>query len=241
MSGYHRGSQLCQNPQARILVFRTGDPDSPYILKAYEQLSIEETDQLIKTVLRLTKSSVLLPVLLIAIQVAYKSPANYTVELIFEDAGETDLQELASKEELPEMRIGIEDYQLSHINPLYTNPDEVLYVEVVEGSARVMSLPVVIKRYHCGRRNVNVPLQEALTQMKVEGAFTVQLINVSIGKSARNLFQVDLIMEMLEGDLGADIQRRAKSDNFYTEPQLLHILECVAEALLFAKLRVSTT
>lgn len=55
-----------------------------------------------------------------------------------------------------------------------------------------------------------------------------------------DFLEVGLVLERLEGDLEADITSRIAKNAPYKEAELRHILECVAEALLYAKIRVRT-
>ena len=59
--------------------------------------------------------------------------------------------------------------------------------------------------------------------------------------STGGFLEVGLVMERLEGDLAVDVSSRAVLHKPYTEAELRHILECMSEALLYAKLRVRTS
>lgn len=45
-------------------------------------------------------------------------------------------------------------------------------------------------------------------------------------------------MKKLKGDLEADAKHRATMNTPYIETELMHILKCIVEALMYAKLRV---
>ena len=67
---------------------------------------------------------------------------------------------------------------------------------------------MAVKLYHYGFCNLNGPIQEALLRMKVDSAYTCRLLDISICKSSKDLFEVGLVMERLEGDLAVDIRSR---------------------------------
>lgn len=125
--------------------------------------------------------------------------------------------------------------------PLYTNKDTSVKMEVLTARLGVLATPVVIKTYHCGFCNINDFIREALLQVRLTSDYTCQLLDFSICKGSEQLFEVRLIMERLEEDLEADIKRRESQKITYTEAELKRILECMAEALMFGKLRVRST
>lgn len=111
-------------------------------------------------------------------------------------------------------------------------------MEVLEASHSLLSFHTVVKLYHCGFSNINSCIQEALLQIKLASAYTCKLLDIFIRKGSKNLFQVGLVMEKLEGDLEADMKYRVQMGNPYTEGELRCILKCIAEALVYAKLKV---
>lgn len=90
-----------------------------------------------------------------------------------------------------------------------------------------------------GCSHLNKIIKEALIQVRLASAYTCHLLDVSIRKS-NHLFEVALMMERLEGDLEADIRHRILQNIPYSEDEWRYILKCMAEALLYAKLKVNS-
>lgn len=163
---------------------------------------------------------------------------EYAIELVFDTARQEDLQENKHITQ----QVWLEKYELASTVPIYQNKDNYMQVEVLEASVQGLALPAVMKLYYCrGFSYLNKILQEALLQVRLASAYTCKLLNVYICRGSIHMFEVRLIMERLKGDLEADIKYRAQKDNHYSEVELRNILECVTEAMVYAKLRVSST
>jgi len=220
-----------------------GDPAVPTtpaearIVKVYESDSIEEVDSLVKQAIR----SICLSGCLQAIQIA-RVLKKYEVKFVFDNPGRRNIEEFDKENFILQQRLGPEDYQGTINERLYTNKDVMPRVKVLAASVGVISLPAVIKRYYCAYpSSVNKCLKEVLLQTRLASFYTCRLLDFSIRRGEKCLVEVELVMERLQGDLKADIQQRIQENNPYTETELIRILECMAEALFFAKLRVRTT
>lgn len=159
---------------------------------------------------------------------------------MFETSQEVNSQEFQRKI-IVNRRVKAEECKSASEVPLYTNKDNIVEVEVLETTFGVLAFPSVIKLYHCGFFNIDHIIQEALLQIRVASRYSCKLFDLSIRKGSKSLFEVRLVMERLEGDLLADIRRCTVLNTTYTETELMNILECVTEALMFAKLRVCST
>jgi len=208
------------------------------VVKTYESNSIEEVNSLVKQTIR----SICLSGRLLAIRIVQgKGKKRYEVKCVFDNVGRRTIEEFDKEVLIAQQGIGLEDYRIAPNELLYVNREGRLQVEVLVASVGVIAMPVVIKRYYCdGLFSVNDSLQETLLQIRLSSAYTCMLLDFSI-RRGEGCWLVELVMERLQGDLKKDIHNRVSGNNPYTEIELRRILECMAEALLFAKLRVRTT
>lgn len=202
--------------------------------------SLQEAESLIKaTIWRTSDSSERLLNIKVASSLSVRG--EYRVEMVFESLRQVASQEKASKN--TSQPVWLEEYEQASTDLLYQTPKgKLLPVEILEASAKDLALPAVMKLYYCSSSSyMNKVIQEALLQVRVSSAYTCKLLNLYISRGSIHLFEVKLMMEKLEGDLEVDIKHRAQKNNHYSEGELRYILKCVAEALLYAKLRVRVT
>lgn len=219
-------------------IFQVWQAGNTHILKSYERSILVEVDALLKSAIGLIRAGSGLPSPLLTLQV-FRSQKGYQVELVFEDLAGKEPEDFAKAGLLPEFVSGLDEYTLGQTQPLYQNPNNVSNVKVIEATLGLPARLVVIKLYHCGYYNINLPIQEALLQRIAASTYVCKLLDVSLSKSSESLFQVGLVLERLDGDLQADVKRRLALQVPYTETELLNILGCVSDALLYAKLRVN--
>ena len=215
-------------------------PADARVVKVYESNSIEEVSSLVKQAFH----SICFSGRLLAIHIVQgkSGQKKYEVICVFDNPERRNFEEFDKENLIAQQRIGLEDYPAAPNKPLYERRDDLIQVEVLAASVGVITLPAVIKRFYCkGLFYVNECIQEALVQTRLSSAYTCKLLDFSIRLGERCWLEVELVMERLQGNLEEDIKHRVKEKNLYTETELLRILECVAEALLFAKLRVRTT
>lgn len=239
MYGFQRGDRLWNSPQAPYQIFKGQNTRKDLLLKAYDHLSLEEVDSLLKSAIRMHRSSGRVAGPLLAVQVGRcRAAQGYDVEWVFANTRGRDIQEFATDSVLSGLKVGLEEYELVQKPPIYENKANIVKVEIVEATIGLPPRPVVIKLYHSDFANIERILQEALLQVKAASAFTCRLLDISIRRGFIDFLEVGLVMERLEGDLEADVTYRKGKNKPYTEGEMRGILECVAEALLYAKLRV---
>lgn len=197
--------------------------------------SLEEVEVLVKSAIWSSCS----PGRLIAINVNRGKSTGYEVKWKFETLGEENDEEVVNCS-IEQREIGVENYKSEKTKPIYQNLSNLVPVEVLEASHTYISFPTVIKLYHCEFSNISNVIQETIMQVRLASAYSCKLLDIFIRKGSKRLLEVGLVMEKLEGNLETDIELRVLQDNTYTELELRHILECIAEALLYAKLRVSS-
>lgn len=197
------------------------------VTQAVTLSSLEEVEKLVKSAIW---SGITLG-RIVAVEVALSRLGEYRMEWVFETLREPNQLEVSH------LQSKFVECTLASTQPLYRSHGTVVQVEVLEALFGFLAAPAVIKLYHCGFANVNSVIQEALIQVRLTSAYTCKLIDMFIRTGSKDKLEVGLVMERLEEDLEMDVRRR-KQDNYFTENELRHILECVAEALLFAKLRV---
>jgi len=175
---------------------------------------------------------------LIAAQ-AFKPPNRpYEVILEFEKLAESEFPPLAEMERVPRM---FEEELVLAASPIFTKSksDNYVQMEVYKARTNILNQPVIVKRYHVtpspSRSSspslFNTVLQEAVMQRRLDSYHICRLLSFTYRGS-----QACLVMESLEQDLEKDIQFRAQRKTPYTEPELVTIFSCVAEALLYAKM-----
>lgn len=165
---------------------------------------------------------------------------KYIVKLMFETLGQVSPLETEEKDKV--QQVWLEEYESTPATyPLYQNSERIMAVKVQKASVQGLALPAVMKLYYCrGCSDLNDVIREAFLQVRVASVYTCRLLNLYIGRGSRCLFEVRLMMERLDGDFERDIMHRAHG-NHYSEAELIDILHCVTEALLYAKLRVILT
>lgn len=143
---------------------------------------------------------------------------------------------------ITQRRMEFAEYTVAPTKPLHQNRDRILQVEVKEASHALLPFPAVVKLYHCqDYSNLKTVIQEAFVQVTLSSAYTCKLLDLSIREGSKSLIEVGLVMERMERDLQADINHRTLEQNPYIYVELKHILKCVVEALMYAKLRVNYT
>lgn len=211
-------------------------PEGGRVTQVIKVKSLHEVESRIKAAIWKASGSSEYP-LEIKVAPSLFTTREYTMELVFGATKHVASQKIENKSIA--QRMWLEEFESVSTVPFYQTPkDNLLPVEVLEASVQSLSLPAVIKLYHCkGFPNVNKVIQEALLQARVSSAYACKLLNLYISRDSMELLEVRLMMERLEGDLKADIEHRAQQDNHYSEGELKYILKCVAEA----KLRVKST
>ena len=71
----------------------------------------------------------------------------------------------------------------------------------------------------------------------MESLHVCRLLDFALRPGSRNEYEVGLVLEALQGDLGADLKNRSVLSKSYSESELLQILDNVSDALVFAKLQ----
>lgn len=176
------------------------------VVQVFKVNSIEEVEDRVKS--EIWRSSCI-PGRLVAIQIARGSSgeSKYRVEWVLETSQAISLQAFDRKVTLYG-RVKAEESLSAFTAPIYANNDSIVQVEVFEAKFEVPAVTAVIKVYHCGFANINYLIQEALLQMRLASTYTCELFDLYIRKSSKNLFEVGLVMERLEGDLAVsnDVQ-----------------------------------
>jgi len=174
-------------------------PVDALVVKAYEKDSIEEVSSLIKQTIR----SVCLSRCLQAIQIA-RVKKKYEVKCVFENPGRMNLEEFENL--IAPQIFGLDDSQATPNKRLYENRAGYIQVEVYAASIGVIPRPVVVKRYYCiDISSVNKCIQEVLLQTRLSSAYTCRLLDFSLRLCERCLLEVELVMEILQGDLEGDL------------------------------------
>lgn len=204
------------------------------VVQTYEESSLQALEALVKSAIRIERTGIRFPGRLVDIQFAYKAE-RYRVYCTFESPRDQHLHDVLDGNLIAEMSVKHEDYQIATKEPLSKCKGSIMKVEVLEASISAFEIPMVIKLYHCGFINLNVPVLEALAQIRATSTYACKLIDIFIRAGTKNLLEVGLVMEKLINDLGADIENKARLRTPYTEEKLRQILENVADALFFMK------
>lgn len=229
MSGYDLGIQ----PN----ILRPDTNDTAMCTQTYEVCSYEEIEGIVKAAIWRRCNSF---DQLSSIQIKEMMP-GYKIELTYTSLREVSLQAFGKDNLTINRRIEYGDYRIASTSPLHQKEDLSLQAEVRDVTHSPLPLSAIMKLYHCDLSSLNMVIQEALIQATLSSAYTRKLLDFSIRKGSNHSFEVGLVMERLEGDLESDITRRSQLDNRFTEAELMRILECMTEALLYAKIRVNST
>lgn len=236
MYGDHQGALLWDEAQAHALVHLKENSMVPLLLKAYDEVSHEELEGLARCALCLIKNGFRLPGPLIALQISSRSSKKVKLEWVFANPGKRHPQGYTKETVLSDLHVRFDDNHLAIAELLYTS-GRLPQTEVFEANIGVPARPAIIKRSHSGYLNFSIPIREALLQTRVRSKHVCKLLDINIHRGSKALFEVDLVMERME----AEALRRQMQNAAYTEIELRSILDCVADALLFAKLRVRIT
>lgn len=236
---YRDHQEALDEPQDHSCADKKENSDVPLILKAYE-VSLQELEVFVKSALDLIRSGINLPGPLISMTVDIRSVGKYLLEWTFVNPGKRLPQDFTRDTVLSNLRVRLGGKNSSEPKPLCTQ-DNVVKTEVLETTIGMPPRAAIIKRYQCGPSNFSIPIKEALLQERVRSKHTCRLLDINICRGSSALFQVELVMEKLERDLAADIQSRKNANSPYTGGELWLILDCIADALFFAKMRVRTT
>lgn len=204
------------------------------IEQTYLLSSLEETNSFLKTVFFPVKTANSLPGLLVSVQLSPQHSQNFQVKLVTEPLDNSEVRRIDTSAIASGLNA---DFHLGKC--LYTSQSSIVKVEVFEAKTGLSERSVVVKRYHCGPKNLNAVLEEALLQRNVESLHVCRLLDITLSKGSSTLYEVSLALERLEGDLESSLRERKASRTLYTEQELCKILENVSDALFFAQLQVS--
>jgi len=120
---------------------------------------------------------------------------------------------------------------------LYQDLKKLSQIEMYQAKTGFLGRQIAVKLYHTSLSNLNYPIHEASLQTQVESLHVCRLLDFALRPGSRNEYEVGLVLEALQGDLGADLKNRSVLSKPYSESELLQILDNVSDALVFAKLQ----
>lgn len=205
------------------------------VVKVYQRSNVEGVEQLLRLAIRLNRFNSLLPGPLRTIKVSQTpDTGKYQVEWVMSKRSDIDVEELITPDVWNEQFVNVNAYKKSQV--LYEETAKIPQISVQEGQSLLLSRRLVVKLYNCcDEISMNNCIKEALLQIHVESRFACKLLDFCIKKGEKSKWEVGLIMERLEKDLGADIRERALQNSFYTEEELVQILLDISDALMYAK------
>lgn len=217
----------------RIHIQEADDSGKSLLINTYTDLSLTQTDSLLKAAIHLTRTGAL-PGVLKAINVISDRSAKrkYQVKCEIEKLEQGEIQDFMH---ISGLHSGLSDYELQET--LYQELQRMSKIEVYLAKTGFLKRQIAVKLYHTSLSNLNYPIREALLQAKAESLHVCRLLDIALRPGSRDEYEVGLVLEKLQGDLTADIKHRLVPLRHYSESELLQILDNVTDALVFAKLQ----
>ena len=115
-------------------------------------------------------------------------------------------------------------------------------MKVAEVFSDYPSVPLLLKTYkHLTVEGVNLRLNDTFLQAQLTHSNICQIVDLCLYASKNGELKLSVVFERLEGDLEADVVRRAQSSNPYEQWEMWKLLEQTATGLAHAKSQVSIT